>query len=116
MQQTTACDALYIAVTAKRIDGDKCATAWKPATVRKPPSFCQFSNCRVYLYLLKSSIASTSHRAEVPTTQIGPVVAEHRDCFSIGNHHFFASNNDLILLNSLLLSCEESRKYWLPNC
>jgi len=31
MQQTTACDALYIAVTAPGIDGDKCATAGKPA-------------------------------------------------------------------------------------
>jgi hypothetical protein len=42
----------------------------------------------------------------VPTTQIDPVVAQHRDCFSIGNNLFFASNNDLILLNSLLLSGE----------
>jgi len=49
------------------------------------------------------------HRAMVRTTQIGEVVAQHRDCFSIGNHHFFASNNDdLSLLNSLLISCEES--------
>jgi hypothetical protein len=93
MQQTTACDALYIAVTAPGIGGDKCATAWKPA-VREPPTFCQFSNCRANQYLLKSSIASTSHRAMVPTTQIDQVVAQHRDCFSIGNHHFFASNND----------------------
>jgi len=31
MQQTTACDALYIAVTASGIDGDKGATAGKPA-------------------------------------------------------------------------------------
>jgi hypothetical protein len=76
------------------IDGDKCATAWKPAAVREPPTFCQFSNCRVHRYLLKSSIASTSHRAEVSTTQIDPVVADQRHCFSIGNHHFFASNND----------------------
>jgi hypothetical protein len=106
MQQTSDCDALYIAVTAQGIDGDKGATAWKPAAVREPPTFCQFSNCRVNPYLLKSSIASTSHRAMVPTTQISPVVAQHRDCFSICNHHFFAFNNDLSLLNSLLLSCE----------
>jgi hypothetical protein len=51
MQQTTACDALYIAVTAPGINGDKCATAWKPAVVRELPTFCQFSNCGVNLYL-----------------------------------------------------------------
>jgi hypothetical protein len=50
MQQTTACDALYIAVTTQGIDGDKCATAWKPGAV-EPPTFCQFSNCGVNLYL-----------------------------------------------------------------
>jgi len=98
------------------IDGDKCATAWKPAAVREPPTFCQFSNCRVNPYLLKSSIASTADRAMVPTTQICPVVAQHRDCFSIRNNHFFASNNDWTLLNSLLLSCEETGKCWLQNC
>jgi hypothetical protein len=81
MQQTTACDALYIAVTAL-------------FNRRRQPTFCQFSNCGVNPSLLKSSIASTSHRPEVPTTQIDRVVAERRDCFSIGNHHFFASNND----------------------
>jgi len=56
--------------------------------------FLPISKCGVNLYLLKSSIASTSHRAMVPTTQIDRVVAERRDCFSIGNNHFFASNND----------------------
>ena len=94
MQQTTACDALYIAVTAPGMDGDKCATAGNPPPLREPPTFCQFSNCGVNLYLLKSSIASTSHRAEVGTTQIGGVFAEDRDCFSLCNHHFFASNKD----------------------
>jgi len=81
MQQTTACDALYIAVTAL-------------FNRRRQPTFCQFSNCGVNPSLLKSSIASTSHRAEVGTTQIGGVFAEDRDCFSIGNNHFFASNQD----------------------
>jgi hypothetical protein len=65
-----------------------------PPPLREQPTFYQFSNCGVYLYLLKSSIAPTSHRAKVGTTQIGEVVAQHRDCFSIGNNHFFASNND----------------------
>jgi hypothetical protein len=39
MQQTTACDALYIAVTAPGIDGYKCATAWKPAAAPETADF-----------------------------------------------------------------------------
>ena len=34
-----------------------------PPPLGEPPTFCQFSNCRVNPYLLKSSIASTSHRS-----------------------------------------------------
>jgi hypothetical protein len=94
MQQTTACDALYIAPSLRQESTVTKALLLGNPPLREPPTFCQFSNCGVNPYLLKTSIASTSHRPEVPTTQIDSVVAQHRDCFSIGNHHFFASNND----------------------
>jgi hypothetical protein len=47
---------------------------------------------------------------------MGGVVADHKDCFSIGNNHFWASKKNLSLLNSLLLSCEESGKSRLQKC
>jgi hypothetical protein len=117
MQQTTACDALYIAVTALFNRRDKCATAWKPAAVNnRRLSANSLTAESIYICSKARSHPHPIDRAMVPTTQIGLVVAQHRDCFSIGNHHFFASNNDLILLNSLLLSCGESGKCWWQNC